>query len=52
MLNLQKDGSVTPKNGPWLYQDPEGYEVDEEELVIFDRRFPLKKKEKRPGQLG
>lgn len=52
VLDLQKDGSVTPKNGPWLYRDPEGYEVDEEELVIFDRRFPLKKKEKRPGQLG
>lgn len=52
VLDLQKDGSVTPKNGPWLYRDPEGYEVDEEELVIFDLRFPLKKKEKRPGQLG
>lgn len=52
VLDLQKDASVTPENGPWLYRDPEGYEVDEEELTAFDSGFPLKKKEKRPGQLG
>ena len=44
VLDLQKDGSVTPKNGPWLYRDPEGYEVDEEYLVLFDLRFPQKNK--------
>lgn len=52
VLDLQKDNSVTHENGPWLYRDPDGYEVDEEELAIFDRSFPPKKKEKRPGQLG
>ena len=52
VLDLQRDGSVTRGNGPWLYRDPEGYEVDEAELEIFDRKFPPKKKEKLPGQLG
>lgn len=52
VLDLQKDNSVAQENGPWLYRDPDGYEVDEEELAIFDRNFPPKKKEKRPGQLG
>lgn len=52
VLDLQRDGSVTRENGPWLYRDPEGYEVDEAELEVFDRTFPPKKKEKRPGQLG
>ena len=51
-LDLQRDGSVTRENGPWLYRDPEGYEVDEAELEVFDRKFPPKKKEKLPGQLG
>ena len=42
----------TMKYGPWLYRDPEGYEVDEAVLEVFDRTFPPKKKEKLPGQLG
>lgn len=53
VLDLHRDGSVTQENGPWLYRDPEGYEVDEVELEMFDRKFPpKKKKEKLPGQLG
>ena len=32
VLDLQRDSSVTRENGPWLYRDPEGYEVDEAEL--------------------
>ncbi len=44
VLDLQRDGSVTQENGPWLYRDPE-------ELEMFDRKFPPKKKEKLPGQL-
>ena len=52
VLDLHRDGSVTQENGPWLYREPEGYEVDEVELEMFDRKFPPKKKEKLPGQLG
>ena len=34
-----------------LYADPACYEVSEEEVEAFDRAFPPKKKEVRPGQL-
>lgn len=34
-----------------FYSDPECYNVDEKELEEFDKKFPLKIKEKREGQL-
>lgn len=34
-----------------VYKDPEVYFVSDEEVEDFDRSFPPKKKEKRPGQL-
>lgn len=52
VLDLQKDGSVSKENGPWLYSDPDGYQVDEQELAVFEEGFPAKVKEKRPGQLA
>jgi len=33
------------------YKDPAGYFVDDAEADAFDRQFPPKRKEKRPGQL-
>lgn len=33
------------------YKDPSCYNVSEEEVRDFDKKFPPKKKEKRPGQL-
>ena len=50
-LDLQGDGSISLENGPWLYKDPDGYQVDEATLEDFDKNFPPKQKEKRPGQL-
>lgn len=34
-----------------IYQDPACYYVDKKDVEIFDQQFPLKVKEKRPGQL-
>lgn len=50
-LDLQGDGSISLENGPWLYKNPDGYQVDEDTLEDFDKNFPSKQKEKRPGQL-
>lgn len=52
VLDLQQDGSICPETGPWIFQDPEAYEVTPEEVEAFDKQFSEKKKEKRPGQLG
>ena len=35
-----------------MYADPACYEVSEEDVEAFDRAFPPKKKEVRPGQLA
>ena len=35
--------------GVWV--EPEAYHVTDEEVELFDRQFPPKRKEKRPGQL-
>lgn len=34
-----------------IYSDPACYELNEEELAEFEKKFPPKVKEKRPGQL-
>lgn len=43
-LDLQGDGSISLENGPWLYKDPDGYQVDEATLEEFDKNFPPKQK--------
>ena len=43
------DGFLDGING--VYQDPEGYFVDEKEAEAFDAHFPPKEKLKLPGQL-
>jgi len=35
-----------------IYNDPDCYDVDDEKLDEFDKKFPLKVKEKREGQLA
>lgn len=49
MVAELKPGYLEGISGVW--QDPEGYLADEAELEEFDKTFPLRKKEKRPGQL-
>lgn len=39
------------KNLKGIYSDPNCYNVDENELAEFDKKFPTKVKEKREGQL-
>ena len=34
-----------------VYQTPQGYYVDDSDVEAFDKGFPLKKKEKLPGQI-
>lgn len=34
-----------------IYKDPDGYDCEGVDIDLFDSRFPLKKKEKLPGQL-
>lgn len=34
-----------------VYQTPQGYYVDDADVEAFDKKFPLKKKEKLPGQI-
>lgn len=51
VLDLQEEGRISKQTGPWIFGDPEGYEVDEQVLEKFDQTFPPKKKEKLPGQL-
>ena len=36
---------------PGTYWDPACYDVSQEEVDVFDRQFPEKRKEVRPGQL-
>ncbi|MER1997850.1 MAG: N-acetyltransferase [Arthrobacter sp.] len=47
-LELQ-DGYLA--GGPWIYRDPPGYDVRDEDVNAFDARFPPKQKLKLPGQL-
>ena len=49
LLKELKEGFLDGVTG--VYRTPEGYFVDEEEAEAFDRKFPPKAKEKRPGQL-
>lgn len=51
ILDLQADDSVSPETGPWIFQDPDGYQVDEALLEAFDKTFPPKEKQVLPGQL-
>ncbi|EHJ52760.1 GNAT family N-acetyltransferase [Streptococcus macacae] len=51
ILDLQADGSISQATGPWIFADPEGYEVDEKTLEAFDSQFPAKEKKVLPGQL-
>ena len=37
--------------GPWIYRDPPGYAVSDEDVDAFDARFPPKEELKLPGQL-
>lgn len=34
-----------------VYQTPKGYVVDDQDVDAFDRAFPLKKKQRLPGQI-
>lgn len=49
MLNILDKSKFKIEAG--VYSDPSVYKVDEKELEEFDRKFPPKVKEKRPGQL-
>lgn len=51
VLDLQEEGRISKQTGPWIFEEPEGYEVDEQVLENFDKTFPPKKKEKLLGQL-
>ncbi|EHR32363.1 GNAT family N-acetyltransferase [Helcococcus kunzii] len=42
LLDLQHDGMISQESGPWLYKNPEGYDVDENELKEFDKNFDKK----------
>ena len=42
--DLNGDNQISKKTGPWYYKDPEGYEIDEKELIEFEKNFPEKKK--------
>ena len=37
---------------PFTFQEPEGYTVDAQALEAFEKQFPPRKKERRPGQLA
>lgn len=47
--NVYKPGYLSGVTG--IYHTPEGYFVSEEEVEVFDKTFPPKKKEKLPGQI-
>lgn len=48
---ISDKNTVSRITGPWIYKVPDGYNIDEKELEIFDRKFPEKVKEKHTGQL-
>lgn len=37
--DLSNSGKISKISGPWIYKDPEGYEVDENELKEFEKLF-------------
>lgn len=49
LLRELKDGFLDGVTG--VYRTPKGYFVDDADAERFDRTFPVKKKEKRSGQL-
>ncbi|NLM05980.1 MAG: N-acetyltransferase [Tissierellia bacterium] len=44
--DLTNSNEVSIQTGYWLYKDPDGYEVDEQELEEFEKQFPYKEKSK------
>ena len=49
MIKILDEDKIDSIKG--IYKDNECFKVDEEELELFDKKFPPKKKEKREGQL-
>ena len=49
MIKVLNEDEMENING--IYKDNECFNVDKEELELFDKKFPPKKKEKREGQL-
>ena len=50
MVNVLNQEAMKDIKG--IYSDPACYCVDPNEVAKFDKQFPIKIKEKRPGQLG
>ena len=49
MIKALDEERARQLEGVWV--EPEAYHVTDEEVELFDRQFPPKRKEKRPGQL-
>ena len=49
MIKALDEERARQLEGVWV--EPEAYHVTDEEVELFDRQFPPKRREKRPGQL-
>lgn len=49
--NLENFDEINIENGPWLYIVPDGYEVDENELEEFEKKFEYKEELKEGKKL-
>lgn len=42
MMVCPLQDSLTQENGPWIFKDPEGYEIDATDAEEFDKQFHRK----------